>query len=355
MSQPEAVFLAAIVGISSALLTAVLKDFVFVRWHQRLDRQSGERDVLRLYVGPLAQASEKLVWRFSEIFLAERHHFLKSVTLPLVFNEYKRLSTLYRIASLLGWMRAVQRELNALEADAAGFSESVRQALEKVRKALADGPDVEILRLRKLLDVWQLGDVAPDREAKVAEELERRLYAESGDQLKHDASYLQNISRQDKVRICRSLADFLAVAQGRSKTSQAFLEERIEAAIISMSYREALVYRDWQDSIGDSMLVRDRDSDRKFGIIGYAEFSELMKSQDMWIEVFRNSIVDIDFDAVDTMDYRATQLASLSVAVADIVIAISSSEHKDLIESSTKAEAQKLLAQPCGARVPPAG
>jgi hypothetical protein len=342
MTQPTAVLLAAFVGIVSALLTAILKDFVFVRLHHRLDKKSGQRDVLRLYVAPLAQASEKLVWRFSEIFLSERHQFLKSATLPLVFNEYKRQSTLYRIASLLGWMRAIQLELNALEVEEAGLSKEVFESLEGVRKALADGPDVERLRLRKLLDVWQLGEPDPINEAKLAAELERRLYAEAGDSLKHDARYLQQADREEKIRVCRSLADFLAEAQKRAKLNRAFLEERIEAAILGMSYREALIYRDWQDAIGDCMLVRDEDSRRKFTIIGYADFVKMLSETSLWMEVFRDSIIDIDFDALDTTDYRATQLSALSKSVSQIVITISETGHKDLIAPGTLVEARKL-------------
>jgi hypothetical protein len=338
------VLLAAFVGVVSALLTAVLKDFVFARWRHRFDKKSGERDVLRLYVAPLAQASEKLVWRFSEIFLSERHQFLKSATLPLVFNEYKRQSTLYRIASLLGWMRAIQLELNALEVEEVGLSLEVRDALEGVRKALADGPDVERLRLRKLLDVWNLGEPDTVGETKLAAELERRLYAEAGDALKHDAQYLQQATRHEKIRVCRTLADFLSVSQKRAKLSQAFLEERIEAAILGMSYREALIYRDWQDAIGDSMLVRDQDSARKFTIISYTAFVKLLSETSLWMEVFRNSIIDIDFDAADATDYRATQLSALSASVSQIVVAISATGHKDLVDLATLEEARKLAA-----------
>lgn len=335
--------LAAFVGVASAIVTAILKDFVFVRWHRRLDKVSDDNDVLRLYVAPLVASSEKLVWRFSEIFLQKRHQFLKSATLPLVYNEYKRQSTLYRVGTLLGWMRAIQLELSALPKGGLGLSDNVGVALEGVRKALADGPEVEVLRLQKLLETWKLGQVPPEREAALAAELERRLYAVAGDSLKHDSSYLHQLEDSGKILVCRELADFLSSSLGRAKLSRAFLHERMESAILEMGYREALIYRDWQDAIGDSMLIDDDESDRRFKNIGYEKFCELLSSNKVWIEVFRDSIIDIDFESIETTDYRTTQLSNLCDAVCKLVEALSATKHADLVQTDMLNEARKLL------------
>ena len=335
---------AAIIGAISALVTILIKDFALVRWHKQRDKSATEKEVLRLYVGPLASACEKLVWRFSEIFLGSRHHFLKAATLPLVFNEYKRQSTLFRIASLLGWMRAMQLELNALPKGGRGFSEGVGNAIEAVRRALADGPEVELLRLRRLCELWTLGSAPEAKEAALAADLERRLYAEAGDQLRHDSRYLQQLERPAKIRICRILADFLCGSLGRAALPQAVLEETVETAIVGMSYREALIYRDWQDAIGDLMLVRDEDSERRYALVGFADFSDLLDQSTLWMEVFRESIVDIDFEAVDLTDFRAKQLSALSAAVAEITIALAQTEHRDLVPRETLDQAGRLLA-----------
>jgi len=315
LDQPTATALAAFVGVASAAITVVLKDFVFVKWLARLDKVKDDDDILRLYVAPLVAASEKLIWRFSEIFLQSRHHFLKSDTLPMVYNEYKRQSTLYRIGSLLGWMRAIQLELNALPNGSLALSDQVGVALEGVRKALADGPEVEVLRLKKLLETWKLGSAKPEQEAKLAAALERELYAVAGDKLKHDSSYLQHLDTTEKVQICRKLADFLSESLECANITDAVLKESIEVSIQNMCYREALIYRDWQDAIGDSMLIRDQDSERRYKNIGYENFSQVICQNNFWMEVFRESIVDADFDASETTDYRTTQLSNLCDAV----------------------------------------
>jgi len=75
-----------------------------------------------------------------------------------------------------------------------------------------------------------------------------------------------------------------------------------------MSYREALIYRDWQDAIGDAMPDKNPDSGRRFGIVGYEKFEEILKGESLWMEVFRESVNDIDFESIDQNDFRAKQL-----------------------------------------------
>ena len=111
-----------------------------------------------------------------------------------------------------------------------------------------------------------------------------------------------------------------------------------------MSYREALVYRDWQDAIGDAMLEKDPDSVRRFRIIGYEKFEEILKGESLWMEVFRESINDIDFESIDPNDFRAKQLKDLAASVSQVLISLSQTEEKDLINGSALQVANKIIA-----------
>lgn len=102
---------AALIGAVSALLVSFLKDYLFERLRERRTRRQSETDVYRQYLAPLCGACEKVVWRSKEIFIDKRYAFLKTSTLPLDFNAYKRTSTLYRIATLIGWIRGMTLEL----------------------------------------------------------------------------------------------------------------------------------------------------------------------------------------------------------------------------------------------------
>jgi hypothetical protein len=113
---------AALIGAISALATPLLKDLVIQRLNERRSKSDQQHEIFRNYAAPLTGACEKLIWRFYEIFIDSRHQFLMTATLPVVFNEYKRKSTLYRTASLLGWIRAIHLELAHCLGELLGFS-----------------------------------------------------------------------------------------------------------------------------------------------------------------------------------------------------------------------------------------
>lgn len=93
--------LSAIIGAGAAIAVMLLRDGLFA-WIKTLWlRKQTDAEIYRRYLSPLAEACAKIVWRNKEIFLEHRHAFLNTATLPRDYNEYKRISTLYRIASLL--------------------------------------------------------------------------------------------------------------------------------------------------------------------------------------------------------------------------------------------------------------
>jgi hypothetical protein len=119
------------------------------------------------------------------------------------------------------------------------------------------------------------------------------------------------------------------------------VRETVERAIGGLSYRESLLYRDWQDALGDAMIERDPDSVRRFRIVGYEQFTQLLETDAPWFKVLSKSIDDIDFDKIDSNDFRSQQLQDLSAAVALILIGISASKDSYLVDpGSLKAAIQ---------------
>jgi hypothetical protein len=336
----------ALIGAIAALATPFVKDVLIQKRTEKRGKLDRQHEIFRNYAAPLTASSEKLIWRFNEIFVEDRHQFLKKATMPLVYNEYKRKSTLYRIASLLGWIRAIHLELSALPRGASGFLTPISKAIGKIQGALADGPDVELHRLEQLGAVWRLefGSVTSEQKKSLATRVEIKLYELAGGKLKHDSEHLRKLGSEEKIKICQSLANFLCQELRRKNLEDGIINETMNQAIAAMSYREALIYRDWQDAIGDSVLENDPDSTRRFKIIGYEKFEDLLKAETLWMEVFRGCIDDIDFESIDPNDFRAKQLKKLSIAVSNILISLSQTEEKDLINGSALEVANKLVA-----------
>lgn len=338
----------ALIGAISALVTPFVKEGFIQLRNEKRAKLDGQHEIFRNYAAPLTASSEKLIWRFNEIFIENRHQFLKTTTMPLVYNEYKRNSTLYRIASILGWIRAMHLELSALPRGAPGFMTPISGAIGKIQGALADGPHVEVHRLEQLSAVWRLeiGSLPGERKKNLATKVEVKLYELAGDKLKHDSEKLRNMADEEKACLCRSMANFLCEEVRRSKLDESIIKETMNQAIAAMSYREALIYRDWQDAICDAMLEKDPDSVRRFRIVGYEKFEEILKGEALWMEVFRESINDIDFESIDPNDFRTKQLKDLATAISHVLISISQTEEKDLIDGSALEVAKKIVALP---------
>lgn len=338
---------ALIGGFFGSLAEPTIKEIWIQRIVEKRTKTEQQHEVFRNYAAPLAAAAEKLTWRCAEIFIDKRHHWLSSAALPQVYSEYKRTSTLYRIACILGWIRAMHLELSALPRGASGFATPVSDAVDRVQKALADGPHVELLRLNGVCHLWgiDLAARAPDlQEAALAAEFEVKFYETAGDQIRTNRNYLRQLDHQHKVRICRQLAEFLCTKLKRQPLDEGVITGNVDRAMVELSYREAWIYRDWQDAIGDAMLALDPDSVRRYKIIGFKGFEEIMNGRFRWIEAFRDNIVDIDFDVSDPYDARANQLKSLAAGVADIVLSIARQE-KDLVIDPQSIGVAKQLAK----------
>jgi hypothetical protein len=145
---------AALIGAATALVVTIRKDFLFDWLKERRAKKQSEAEIYRRYLAPLTEAAEKIVWRADEIFVKRRHAFLKTATLPLDFNGYKRTSTLYRIATLLGWVRGMTIELRALPYARGAKRTPIVREIAAFQTALAEGTHVEQHRLVNLAELW---------------------------------------------------------------------------------------------------------------------------------------------------------------------------------------------------------
>ena len=339
---------AAIIGAAFAIAGILLKELIIYRANAQRAKAESQKDIVRSYMAPLTSAREKLIWRFKEIFIDKRHHWLMSNTLPISYNEYKRVSTLYRIAAVLGWIRAINLELNSLAQGTSRFTTPLASAINSFQSALADGPHTELRRLEQLCGSWSL-DIANKPLAErtsLARDLEIEYYRIGGSKLGDDPDYLLDLSDEKKLECCTTLSAFLFEKLRIKPLSSEFVRERIQSTLESLTYQESLIYREWQEAIGDAMLVTEPGSIRRFRIVGYSDFIKLLRTKSAWINAFRTSIDDINFSIIDQRDVRRQQLIKLSKAVADMLDAIARTEDKDLVSDEALAAAEQLQKLP---------
>lgn len=338
---------AALIGAVVTLFGILVKDLTIALWQER---KKSEKDLLAIfqkYADPLSSAATSMLWRLNEIFSKEgRGAYLKGDAPPNTYNAYKKISTLYRLASLIGWIRAFRRELSYLRVrDKEGF-QSMQKALDEFESALADGPQMELERLDLLAKLWLL-ELPTDKleKAALAVELEHAVHRQFHNESIDGTGV---ISLEVKQKVCSAVADALCSRLKIKSLSQDVVNETKAKACDIFTIKETWFYRDWQAALGDIMIKEVSGSARRFDVVGFGEFESFWLSGDdtkkIWLSRLNEILDDLDVFIAD--DCRVKQLQKIFEATAQLVKALASiSASREIISKATLDAAERVLAK----------
>lgn len=341
---------AAIAAIG-ALLGVLLKDLIFKLWEENRTKKETLRAVYSRYAEPLSLATVSLLWRLHEALEQPgRGRFLKMVGVPpttnkySTFGAYKKVSTLYRLAALLGWIRACRREFSYLKVAESEAHGPIQEAISSFEHALADGPAVAIERLEKLCGLWGLEEAIDDQICQyLAVDLEIAI-DEFFQEL--DVDEVKLLSDSQKYDLVSRAANVVTSSLKLQDISKDVIEQSWARAIQIVDFKEAWIYRDWQSAIGDLMLRSIDGAERRFEVIGFSEFESMCTDgsdvQKKWI--FRLSAVfdGIDLSWRDPYDHRPSQLRAVLHATASLTLALTPCVDERNISEQSRSLASRI-------------
>ncbi|HEV7337557.1 MAG TPA: hypothetical protein VGO06_16425 [Bosea sp. (in: a-proteobacteria)] len=323
----------ALVGLSGTLAALIVRDVWITPYLARkkrseevFDRKEAEarkhHDFVRTYADPLTDATASLRVRLHEIIEKRDARYLLASAPKTIFLEYKKISTIYRIAALLSWIRAVRRERSYLDPHEASQSGEML-AIGELEKALADGGHVEHQRLDELLLLWRVrpGDqVAMVQTARLidgerAEYLSRKGALTARDLLVADQAELAE-------RCAEIVRKTLSVDVPRD-----LVDASVGQAAVIFGIKEAYIYRDWQTAIGDLLLQEDKGGDRRFSVMGFGSFEDMFlrahseeapSSERRWFDRLQALIYDLDVTREGMFDARREQLRKLYICCIEL-------------------------------------
>jgi len=338
---------AALIAATVTLLGIFLRDLLFALLKERRERKETALSIYRTYADPLISSATSLLWRLNEVFnVRGRSTYLRQPSTE--FEQYKKISTVYRLASLIGWIRAYQREVSFLEPYGRRRLAALENAIRSLEAALADGPHIEIERVKGLAKAWDLR--LPDESGKCDElgvllnnVIKPKLHAEG-------VSLASELSDPAKEELCAQCAQVICKALGTSPILSDQVAESREEAVRSMDIREAWIYRDWQSGIGDVMIHQVTYGGRAFEVIGFAEFESLYldstREHAGWLDRLKRMFDDLDVDGDRRVDARIAQLEKTMFASAQLVVAMASIEKRHNVRlKDTLSLARELLRQ----------
>lgn len=335
MNQPlieNPSIIAAFIALSGVIVGAIMSGGVAIhlarakRSQEIEDKKQAanetQQDLIRLYSDPLIDATSSLKYRLIEILDKNQARYLLIGTPKSSFFNYKRISTLYRIAALLAWIRAVRRERSYLDPKQASESE-VMKTISKLESALADGAHVELQRLEELLNLWRVKSMDQSVKIKIASLID-------GERVEFLASNgvlaARDLPKLDQEELSKRCADIVRRLASVEIPNDVVIRLSDHVSVI-FGIKEAYIYRDWQAAIGDLMLQDDKIGSRHFSVIGFGAFEAMfLKAYDRdeatdarrWLDRLKALVHDLDVEREGIFDARREQLRKLYQCCIDL-------------------------------------
>jgi len=304
----------AIIGSLTALFTLFLKDILIANLNKRKVKNEEIERMYKKYSVPIAQAVESLSWRTVEI-LEKRSQFLLIDNHNSDFYKYKYISTLYRLARVLGWLQALENEYTYIETGNANKNEKIRTVIKKFRNTLSDGTHIENKILYEIMELFQISN--SHKSKKLAVEVEDIIikYSDNGKKCS-----IKKLDSKAKKKLVYEVVSYINNSLDLKNTDESIIEENKEKAIRIMARRETWIYRDWQDDIGNKMLTKSLNKSRKYEVISFGEFEEIYNSKErpIWLKRLSDLFEDINLEKKDYYDARIIQINDILTTSVDI-------------------------------------
>jgi hypothetical protein len=338
---------AALIGALASIFVGILRDFASKWWSEKREAQKSAEDVYRRYAEPLGSAVTSLVWRLREVFSGDgRASYLIGQGPKTAFENYKLRSTYYRLAAVLGWLRALRRELWFFRLEGVGRLTAIEEAIGSFESALADGHHVELQRLDGLLRIWGMPSIS-DNQRRLRVAVDIKSCAKRAIQNARVTS-ATDIPPEPQLTPCKEIAELVCSRANLAAVTPEILLETRSRAIRQIAIREAWLYRDWQAAIGDLMIREATVGNRHFEVLGFGDFESMMltptESQFRSLSRIAMLFDQVDVDREDPFDARPEALRKLYRATAGMVQVMAEvPTSAAVIDVKTAAEARRIL------------
>lgn len=215
-------------------------------------------------------------------------------------------------------MAALKRELLLSDASTDPSVRALRAAVVGVEASLADGDHIERDRADVVCEVLGVTGVAPAEMARLGRQINsavKRALHRAGS---------SSIAGLDRSTAESLVSNVTGVATIRADPGSAVIRPAHVDVLAALDVREAWIYRDWQDAIGEAMLDSAAGAARRFDVKGYRGFVRMTQSpepfDEPWFGRLQDLTSDLDVTADARLDARIAQLRGVLNAVAKLIL-----------------------------------
>jgi hypothetical protein len=312
MNSNGIVILSSILSTATTLIVVLINNYI-----KRKKSSKRKYNVFKNYANPIVLSSELLVWRLIEILECRAFFLNHRAKESNQYYKYKFESTVYRLNSLLGWIQAAQKEQFYFQGIRKKYNSKLQDSISKFKSVLADGAFVEesILKdLSKLFDL-KLSNITENKKSDLALKIEKIIFSYLPDNLK---TGVLELPAQDKIELLKDILIAISTETRDVVPSDEVIFQNLGTSINEIARRYFWIYRDWQSTIGEEMMVEAKSSHRQYRILSYSEYLE-KKENNNWLSISDKLFLDLDPSKCDKYDVRVNQLFELVGSLNDIL------------------------------------
>lgn len=307
----------ALIATFTTILVFLIKEW-FDRRRNKKQESKKVLDVFKLYGEPLALSVRSMAFRLKEIFQYNARYF-RSSTPPNEKHRYHYVSTLYRLCSVMGWIRAASREQASLDVADKRFNLEIDRSLKAFQSTLSENKQINGSLIQFLCQQWNLSCETIEAEdmARWEEKIDGMIWQALHDQKENTLHEIHEEKFQ--LSLITDVSEFLAKALEQDPVPTDTLSSNRSKAFGALGRKEAWIFRDWQYAIGD-MMIRENNSEfspRRLEVIGYREFEDLFLKlendprHNRWIERVDRLFRNLNLSSDDRIDARPQQLKNI--------------------------------------------
>jgi len=302
----QAAIIVAIVTLVTVILGLIFKDYFIPGWVESRSRKRKGQELLHQYRVNLFNSCETLLSRLGEIYRV-RSHYLWAEAPQNEFYNYKYKSSVFRLCVLLGWIRAYRLQEALLSFRDKQTRYTLSQAMDAVGSALADGQEIEMYVTKAICSILGIDSDAVPKDAlmKFSVQIDELVQKYTMDSDVNSISELPVEVAEAFVVDLMQLVTFRAEVLITGPQKQEIIRE--------VSVRLGLIYRDWQQAIGDVMVGKNEPDGSSCRVIGYRQFEEIWDGSadgegKRWIGRAERIFQGLDLRADHRTDSRIAQL-----------------------------------------------
>jgi len=315
----QAALIVAVTTITTVIIGFIFKDYLIPGWIEKRTKRRGGEALFQLYKVNLFRAANSINNRLHEIYRTRSHYLWSSAPLN-TFYDYKYKSSIYRLCVLLGWIRAYRILEYSMSIDKSNEKvHEIADCIGQLESALADGQRIEMYVAKAIFNIAEVNkEVVPaDTIEKFSVEIDHLVnqYLQGG-----VIEYITDLSPSQQDTFIGDLEKLMASLNIKHSS----LNKSKDLIIKEVSVKLGLIYRDWQQGIGDLMLQYE---DQTYNTISYKVFEEYwtMKedtSEKKWLKRAEVMFENLDIRVDQKSDSRIEQLKLVYASIYSLLKAL---------------------------------